>query len=99
MESQIRLKERKRVNGIDMNRIQTKIVKSSKVSSFNVFDDDGWFFREIDCSIYMTWMHTVWKNIQKRDHAEIFSVKSHSKNLRNWLVEMHAFLPLGGSYV
>ena len=47
---------------------------------------------------WWSYMHTVWKNGQKCDHAEKFSVKSHSKKMPILPLQMDAFLPLGGFY-
>ena len=43
--------------------------------------------------------HKVWKSTIKRDHTEIFSVKSIAKIYEILHIEMDAFLPLGGFYV
>ena len=52
-------------------------------------------FREINfCILLRYYVHSV-ESTLKRYHAEIFSVKSHIKNLLNQLLQMHVFLPLG----
>ena len=42
---------------------------------------------------------TVWKSYEKRDHDEIFSVKSHSKNLLKQLLQMYVFTILRGIFL
>ena len=78
-------------------RVQNKIgYILGSVSPEQTGSETGNIFYKICTTRCQTlYVPTVWKSTQKRYHAEIFSVKSHNKNLLNQLQQMHVFLPLG----